>query len=281
VIVTNGGDELLRLAFTTFLDPGGRVGIAEPSYSLYPVLAAVQGCSVEAVPLQPDWSLPPDFASRMNAASVKLTCLVSPHAPSGVLTPVDRLAAIAAELDGVLLVDEAYVDFVDPDLQHDAVALLREFDNVLLLRTLSKGYSLAGLRFGFGLGTRSLIEPMLTKTRDSYNMDALAQALGGAAFSDQAYAGSTWLRVRLERERLREELALRGLDAPTSQANFLLVTVPPEHPQALGIHEALKQRDILVRYFDAPRLQDKLRITIGDRNQNDRLLAALDEIISS
>jgi histidinol-phosphate aminotransferase len=177
-------------------------------------------------------------------------------------------------------VDEAYVDFVDPDLQHDTIRLLREFDNVLLLRTLSKGYSLAGLRFGFGLGARSLIEPMLTKTRDSYNMDALAQALGGAAFSDQEYARATWHQVRLERERLRDELSLRGLDAPASQANFLLVAAPAERRQARDIYQALKQRDILVRHFDAPRLHDKLRITIGDRNQNDRLLAALDEIIS-
>jgi histidinol-phosphate aminotransferase len=280
VIVTNGGDELLRLAFTTFLGTGDVLGIAGPSYSLYPVLAAVQEARIVDVPLEADWSVPLDFAARMNAAGARLVCLVCPHAPSGALTSVDRIATIAGELDGVLVVDEAYVDFVDPVLGHDATPVVRELDNVLLLRTLSKGYSLAGLRFGFGLGATPVVAPMLTKTRDSYNVDALSQALGCAAFADERYAASTWDRVRSERAHLQAALAARGFSVPDSQANFLLAALPPRGGiAASALYQALKARGILVRHFDAPRLDDKLRITVGNRSQNDRLLAALDDIL--
>jgi histidinol-phosphate aminotransferase len=197
------------------------------------------------------------------------------------LIDADIIGNIANELDGVLLIDEAYVDFVEPSLRHDVVNLVRAFDNVLLLRTLSKGYSLAGLRLGYGIGSANLIEPMLTKTRDSYNVDAIAQAVACAAFADLEYAESTWERVRSERRRLRDALRARGFDVPASQTNFLLATVPLESTQGAGaMYAALKARGILVRYFAAPRLDDKLRITIGDPAQNDRLLAALDQILA-
>ena len=140
VVATNGGDEGLRLAITTFVDPGATLGLAEPSYSLYPVLAAVQDCTVAKVPLDTHWKPPPDLARRLNAAGARLTCLVNPHAPSGVLLDSATIARIATELDGVLLVDEAYVDFADPEREHDLVPLIRRHDNLLLLRTLSKGY---------------------------------------------------------------------------------------------------------------------------------------------
>ena len=149
VVATNGGDEALRLAITTFVDPGATLGVAVPGYSLSPVLAKVQDCAMVAVPLAPDWSLPADFAKRLNAAGAKLACVVNPHAPSGTLVALETVSALAAELDGVLLVDEAYVDFVDPELGHDLTPLLSDHDNVLLLRTLSKSYSLAGLRVAF------------------------------------------------------------------------------------------------------------------------------------
>jgi histidinol-phosphate aminotransferase len=277
VIATNGGDELLRVAFTTFLDAGDVFGTTDPSYSLYPVLAQIQSCPVVMVALTDDWNLPRDFATQMNDAGARLVCIVNPHAPTGVLADVDVIGGIANEFNGVLLIDEAYVDFVDPALRHDAINMVRAFDNVLLLRTLSKGYSLAGLRFGYGIGSRNLIEPMLTKTRDSYNIDAIAQTLACAAFADQRYAADTWSRVRNERRRLRDALRTRGFTVPASQSNFLLASVPLESRlSAAALYAALKQRGILVRYFDAPRLDDKLRITVGDPVQNDKLLAALD-----
>ncbi|MDZ7670163.1 MAG: aminotransferase class I/II-fold pyridoxal phosphate-dependent enzyme [Gammaproteobacteria bacterium] len=116
VLITHGGDEGLRLAVTTFVDPGATFAMAEPSYSLYPVLAAIQDAQLLRLPLDPAWQLPTDAAQRLNDAGARLTCLVNPHAPSGTLTPAGRLGELASAVNGVVLVDEAYVDFVDPDL---------------------------------------------------------------------------------------------------------------------------------------------------------------------
>lgn len=278
ILATNGGDEALRLAVTTFVDAGATFAVATPSYSLYEVLARVQDCRIEAVPMAADWTLPQGFASAVNGQRARLTCIVNPHAPSGSLTPVDALARLAADIDGVLLIDEAYVDFVDPARGHDATPLLREFDNVLLLRTLSKGYSLAGARFGFLLGAAALIEPIAAKTRDSYNTDAVSQCLAAAAFGDRAYAETTWRNVRAERERLRGALTALGFRVPPSEANFLLADAGRN---ARFIHQGLRERGVLVRHFDAGRLATALRITVGAPHQNDALLRALEAVFAA
>ena len=279
VVATNGGDEALRLALTTFVDPGAAFGMASPSYSLYPVLASIQDCRVVAVELSDDWLPPADLAARLNAEDVRLTCLVNPHAPSGALLDADAIASLAEGLSGVLLVDEAYVDFVDPALRHDLTGLVHRFDNLLLLRTLSKGYSLAGVRFGFLLGNAGLIEPIRDKTRDSYNVSVLAQAAAEAAFADVGHAEASWAAARRERQRLRERLLAAGFDTPASEANFLLAASPADAPPAPAIYAALKRRGILVRHFDAPRLAGRLRITVGTPEENDALLGALGEIL--
>jgi len=281
IIMTHGGDEALRLAMTTFVDPGAAFGMADPSYSLYPVLADIQDARVVAVPLASDWRLPADFASQLNAAGVKLTCVVNPHAPSGLLLDRATVAELAVNLDGVLLVDEAYVDFVDPAHGHDLVPLIREFDNLLLLRTFSKGYSLAGLRLGYLLGSSALIKTLITKTRDSYNIDAISQALGAAAVAERSYAAETWRRVRDDRERLRQGLAGLGLRAAPSETNFLLARVPTSSKlDAAALYSALKARGVLVRYFSAPRLTDCLRITVGTPEQNRQLLEELQRLLA-
>ena len=281
VIVANGGDEGLRMAITTFVEPGSPLGTAQPSYSLYPVLAQVHDAPVAEAELTGAWLPPADFARRMNAAGAQLTCLPNPHAPSGCLFDAGYVRDLAGELDGVLLVDEAYVDFVDPALKYDAVSLLHSIDNLLILRSFSKGYSLAGLRLGYVLGHTGLIEPMLTKTRDSYNVNEFGQGLGLAAFLDRDHAESTWAAVRRSRDRLADELASLGFTAPPSQANFLLAEAPPSFAlTARELYLALKERGILVRYFDAPRLRDKLRITVGTPDQNTRLVAELTALLT-
>jgi len=278
VIATNGGDELLRMAVATYVEPGAPIAMADPSYSLYPVLAEAHGSPMVRIPLQEDWSLP---APRKFAESqATLVFVVNPHAPSGYLTPVADLARLAEELRGraVLLVDEAYVDFVEPRLKHDAVELIRWFDNVLLLRSLSKGYSLAGLRFGYGMGAAELIRPMLEKTKDSYNVDAVAQALATAAMESRDAAAATWQAVRLQRERLTAELRRRSWRVPDSQSNFILAQPPGNIPSARKLYETLKERRVFVRYFDQDCLRDRLRISIGTQEQMDTLLTTLDEI---
>src|SRR5882724_3746962 len=202
VIATNGGDELLRLALTTFLDPGKPLGLLTPSYSLYSVLATIHGSPLASVPLGNDWSVPDDTAERWNAAGAPLAILTNPHAPSGTLASAAELHRLALTFRGVLLVDEAYVDFVDPEIGHETSALVAAHPNVLLLRTLSKGYSLAGLRLAYGLGDAELVAPMLSKTKDSYNVDAVAQAVGAAALQDVRSASASWEAVRNERETL-------------------------------------------------------------------------------
>lgn len=279
LVSTNGGDELLRLAITTFVDPGQPIGIAEPSYSLYPVLAALHDSPVHRVDLHDDWSLPDDFAARMNAAGAPLTMLVNPHAPSGRLMSPGAISALADALDGVLLVDEAYVDFADPG--HDIIPLIARHDNLLILRTLSKGYALAGLRLGYGIGPASLIAPIAAKARDSYSVDALADRLGAAALADQQTARDSWASVREQRARLTGALRDLGFSVPDSQANFCLARVPETAgATAAGLYAGLKARGILIRHFDTPRLNDHLRISVGTPAQNDALLAGLRSLLT-
>ncbi len=281
VVVTNGGDEALRLALTTFVKPGSSFGIASPSYSLYPVLADIHDANTVEVALADDWSLPENFAAVLNAAGVELTCIVNPHAPSGTLTNVATMAALAKNLHGLLLIDEAYADFIDAEAGYASAALVESHDNVLILRTFSKGYSLAGLRLGYLLGSTDLIDPIVSKTRDSYNVDHISQVLGLAAFNDMAYARQTWKKVRDEKLRLQNNLSQLGLHSPVSQSNFLLIEVPANAKlNAQTLYQHLKLQNILVRFFNGPRLDDKLRITVGTPAQNDALVEALTSMLT-
>lgn len=297
VIATNGGDELLRLVVTVFCDPDGAnrggpglakadnkrvgVGISVPSYSLVEVLAQIHGTRLTEVPLDEDFSLPDDFGDRLNRAGVQLALVVNPQAPSGRLEPLEKLSSMAKQFDGVVVIDEAYVDFAT----HDALPLLKPdrrlgrssgLDNVLILRSMSKGYSLAGLRFGYGLGHPDLIAA-LDKARDSYNTGVLAQLAATTALEHRQDAARTWQRVIEQRQRLESELVARGYTLMPSQANFLLATPPRVGPDAAVIYETLKRKGLLVRYFDQERLYDKLRITIGTAQQVDKLLKVLDD----
>lgn len=282
IIATRGGDELLRLLITTFVNPGESIGMTNPTYSLYPVLAQIQDCPVTKIELNEDWTLASDFAERINAAGCTLTFLVNPHAPSGKLLAVEDIARLASSLDSVLLIDEAYIDFVqDP---YDLVPLIFKHDNLVILRTLSKGYSLAGLRFGYGIGPAELIKPMLEKTRDSYNLDLLSQKIAEAAIANHRYAMSNCHKVIAERKRLKEALTSMGLEVESSQANFLLVSVhgdnePANFPSANTLYRQLKDHGILVRYFPEKRLRNKLRITVGTPQENDRLLSTLNVLL--
>jgi|TARA_B100002003_G_scaffold251934_1_gene299074 histidinol-phosphate aminotransferase len=280
IIPTNGGDELLRLAITTFANSGDTIAIAQPSYSLYPVLAEVQGCQLQQIPLDEDWLLAGDFVAQLNDADARIAFVVNPHAPTGILMGVERIAAIAENFNGVLVVDEAYVDFVDPELNYDLVPLIESCNNLLILRTLSKGFSLAGLRFGYGIGATSLIEPIAHKTRDSYNTDIISQQLATAAIRSVEHARQSWSKVRQERDRLTQELGELGLACLPSQSNFLLAKVP-HNIGADFLYRQLQQQQILVRYFEENRLRDKLRITVGTADENTLLISALGKLLNT
>jgi histidinol-phosphate aminotransferase len=280
IVATNGGDELLRLALTTFVDLGRAVGVATPSYGMYSVLAAIHQAPVSAVPLTEVWQLPDEAANRWNADRAQLAIVTNPHAPSGMLAPIDAIERLAVSFRGVLLVDEAYVDFVDPALAHDATRLIARHPNLLLLRTLSKGYSLAGLRLGYGLGNAALVAPILNKTKDSYNVDGIAQLLGTVALEDSAHAEASWEYVREQRRLLTQALAELGFLIDRSEANFVMASVPasPRWRDARDLQSKLESRRIFVRWFDEAGLRDRLRISIGTTEENRALVSAIEEI---
>lgn len=276
IIATNGGDELLRLILTCYCEPGteqGGIGVTDPTYSLYTVLAAIHDTPIVSVQRNDDFALAPDTVRQWNDAGCRVGMIVNPHAPTGRFESIDILRGLAESFNGLLLIDEAYIDFAPAD----AAQLVRDgVDNVILLRSLSKGYALAGLRFGYGIAHADIIAA-LDKARDSYNTDALSQAAAVAAIGDQTYAKQTWTSVVEQRGRLTAELRAREFNVLDSQSNFVL-TIPPDKWPAAQLYIDLKAQNLLVRYFDAPRLDDKLRITVGTPEQIDKLLTVIDEL---
>jgi histidinol-phosphate aminotransferase len=267
ILCTNGGDDLLTICFRAFCDAGRPVAYAQPTYSLYPVLANLQGCERIEVKRDPKGSL--DKLARIDAP---LTVICNPNAPTCDFISVDALAALAAKLTGVLLIDEAYVDFADDN----AIRLTNDYNNVIVLRSMSKGYSLAGIRFGFGIAQKMLIDGLM-KVKDSYNVDTVSIAAAAAAIRDQAYLKENVQKIVNERTRLTEQLRTMGFEVGDSQTNFILTRCVAQN--AKDVFDALVQRNIYVRYFALPGLEDKLRITIGTPQQNDLLLDALKEIV--
>lgn len=271
VICGNGSDELLTMIVRAFVGEGGLMTFPYPTYSLYEVLADIQGCARRAVDSPDDFSFP--SIETLLLDDPQLVFVNNPNAPTGVFFPEQTVAELADRAGGIVVVDEAYVDFADAD----CLDLARTRPNVLVLRTLSKSYSLAGLRFGFAVGSEELIAG-LAKVKDSYNISRLAVALAAAALRDQPHMRKNVERIRSERQRLAEALRERGFALADSQTNFVLATVPDGNGE--GWYLELKKRGILVRYFDRRRLRDKIRITVGTPDEIDALLEAVDEIIA-
>jgi histidinol-phosphate aminotransferase len=272
ILPFNGGDELLSVAIRAAAGETDAVAFLEPSYSLYPVLTELNGSRAVKVGYRIDgesWALP----AEIERVKAKILLIVNPNAPSGHLDPLARLAEIAERFKGLLLIDEAYVDFAPVD----ALELVKRFGNVLILRTMSKGYSLAGLRFGYAIAQPGLLRE-LEKVRDSYPVDAVAITAATAAIADQAYARGTWEKVKAERARVSAALRGMGFALPESHSNFVLATVPAGLT-GKGVYETLKARAILVRWWDLPRIADKVRITIGTPEQNERLLTELEKLV--
>ena len=271
ILAGNGSDDVLQIALRSYCGAGDVLASPDPTYSLYPVLAELADVTFVAVPWGPGWALPADALVATNPRAI---FFANPNAPSGTWVPPEEVSALASRTDALVLVDEAYVDFADTD----CLGLLTRHENVLITRTLSKGYGLAGLRFGYGIGHPSVIEQM-AKVKDSYNCDAVAIAAACAALDDQAYARDQWARIRSERDRVSAGLARRGFSVIPSLGNFVLATAPGG-TYARPLYEGMKERGVLVRLFDKPGLNDKLRITIGTLDENNTMFAALDASIA-
>ncbi|HSV27495.1 MAG TPA: histidinol-phosphate transaminase, partial [Sedimentisphaerales bacterium] len=220
------------------------------------------------VPFDAEFNLP----ARLAKTGAALTIVCNPNAPSGTLVPVEELGSLAEELKGrgVLLIDEAYVDFAP----RSCASLVKNFENVIVLRSMSKGYSLAGLRFGYGIACRKLVEGLL-KGKDSYNVDAISIAAATAAIRDQPYFSANAEKVKAERASLIASLRSIGLEALDSHANFVLVRIGGA--AAKRVCDELAARGIYVRYF--AELSDRLRISVGTAEQNGRLLEAIEQIL--
>ena len=270
VMVGNGSDELLALAVRALVDPGEAFVYPVPTYSLYPVLAQIHGAKALEVPFPADFSLPAELFGRTEPLAI----LCNPNAPSGTLVPASEVRRLAESLSGVLVVDEAYVDFAE----EDALTLARELPNVMVLRSLSKSFSLAGLRVGLAFGPAALIDGLI-KVKDSYNVDALAAAGADAALADMEHMRANVAKVKTTRARLTAGLGELGLHPVPSQANFVFVRCG--RGRVREVYLKLKERGILVRYFEDPCVEDGLRISVGTDAEVDQLLRELAEVLAA
>jgi len=269
IIVGNGSDDILNLIVRACAELGRKVVYPIPTYVLYRTLADMQPAERVEILYGEDYRLPIEELVAQNAA---VTFIASPNSPSGHVVPIEDLRRLAARLSGVLVIDEAYVDFAE----ETALPLVQEFENVMIVRTLSKGYSLAGLRLGFGIANPKLLSGLF-KVKDSYNIDAIACLVGAAAMRDQGYKNKCAEKVKQSRAKLAVELKQLGFRLWDSQTNFLLVQPPKGNAEE--IYLALKERGILVRYFKQLGLEDKLRITVGTDEQNQLLVERLIHLV--
>ena len=270
VICGNGSDDLLTMIFRAFTDPRRPMAMPDPAYSLYPVLAAMQGAESRLIPLTEEFALPDDFSEQAKGAN--LLAFPRPNAPTGMSFSRDAMERICRSFDGIVLIDEAYADFADDNCLDFAA----RFDNVIVMRTFSKSYSLAGLRLGYAVSSAAIIDGLM-KLKDSYNTDRLSQTIALAAFEDRDYLAECTAKVRATRARLTAALRELGFRVPDSQANFVFAAPPGGDGGAY--FEYLRRNAVIVRHFPAPRTRAFTRITIGTDPEIDRLLALTREFV--
>ncbi len=267
VTVGNGGDELIDLCFRAFVDAGDRVAFPTPTYPLFEPLCRIHEAIPSPHPTELPWELPPSLAPE--PASLKL--IVNPNSPTGAFFATQEVEAVVGASSGIVAIDEAYVDFA----AHSCLPLLEHHENVLLLRTFSKSYGLAGLRIGFALGPRDVIEA-IDSVKDSYNVDRLAIAAAVAAIEDEEHHRKLVSEVVKSRGILAGALAELGFDLVPSSANFVFAKPPKPAAEVVA---ALREHRILVRHYDREPIAGWIRITVGTRDQHEGLLAALKEIL--
>ncbi len=269
VIAGNGMDELLALAVRTFTDPGDTILTTYPTYILYETLAQLHGAQIVFDDLDDAFQLCETFFGK----NARLTFLPRPNSPSGVSAPRDAVERLCRESEGLVVIDEAYVDFADDS----CMDFPKRFENAIVMRTFSKSFSLAGMRVGIAVGRPELIAEFL-KTKDSYNLNAYSQAAALAAIQDYDHMVENAAKVRTTRARLIRAVEDLGFCVPPSQANFVLARWQGA-PSARELYLKLKEEGIFVRHFNARRLEDALRITVGTDDEIDTLLNALARLV--
>ena len=270
ILCGNGSDDLLTIITRALVSEGQRLRMPYPSYVLYKTLAEIQGAIADVVHFEPDWTLPVEFTDA--ASDPRLAVLANPNSPSGTCLPPEVVAEIAERLPCPLLVDEAYGDFADTN----CLRLVEQNEKIMVSRSLSKSYAMAGLRFGFLVAQPQMIDQFM-KVKDSYNCDAISIAAATAAIDDQDWLADNQQRIRSTRQRMIPPLEKMGFSVQTSQANFVWCTHSERPVQP--IYEQLKSQRILVRYMNYEGWGDGLRITVGSDEQVDVCLDAMGRII--
>lgn len=267
ILIGNGSDDILTILTRAFVPDGGLVVSPTPSYLLYKTLAEIQGARFEGVPFAQGWTLPRPWP----VPHANLTLAPNPNSPSGTLVTNKALEQLASELRRPLVIDEAYADFAPTH-----ALPLAKLPNVIVTRSFSKSYSLAGLRFGFAVARPDLVRECI-KVKDSYNCDSLSLAGAAAALEDQDYFRGIRAKILATRGRLERDLTKLGFSATPSHANFVWATRSdrPVKP----IFEELKSKKILVRYMDYGSHGEGLRISVGTDHEIDRLVAELHAIL--
>lgn len=266
ILCGNGSDDILTIVTRAFVGQGQRLRLPYPSYILYRTLAQLQGASWEEVHFRSDFTLDEKFSSMDDP--LKLVFLPNPNSPSGTILHPQQIAEIGERLRCALLVDEAYVDFAD----HNCIELVKQNPRIMISRTLSKSYALAGLRFGFLIAQPQIIA-MLRKVKDSYNCDSLSLAGATAAIDDQEWLRNNRQRIIATRTSMTTRLRQLGFTVTDSSANFVWCTRDDRPVQPL--YEALKRDRVLVRYMNYADWGDGLRISVGTDDQADACIGLL------
>lgn len=267
IIAGNGSDEILRLLVEGYLEKDAKLAILYPTYTLYKTL-----CEMREAKLIKYNAMTPDFPMEIASSDADMIMIANPNPPFGTYYSNDTLSMVCAKAKKALVViDEAYVDFA-PDC---SVGLLKKFDNVLITRSLSKSFSMAGLRVGYAMGHPEVISNLF-KIKDSYNVNGVSQAASLAALKDRKYNDEKLKVIVNEREKLKKAFSGMGFEVPDSQGNFVFLL--GNDPKK--IYQTLKDKKILIRYLSFPKLLDGIRITVGTPSQNKILIKEIKSIIS-
>jgi histidinol-phosphate aminotransferase len=271
IVIGNGSSELITALFRTFVDQERSAVMPYPTFALYQVAAEAANAAIQFIPTRDDYTVDVEALLSTNASVI---ALVNPNAPTGCLLSKDEIEAIIKRAPGLVCIDEAYMDFAGDE--HSAIPLTKQYGNLVVLRTFSKAYALSGARIGYAIGSPTIIKAF-EKTKTIYNVSSISMALAAQAMQDQQHMRATVTAVCATRDRFISDLIDIGFQAMPSQTNFVLCTPPAltGRPAAPQLVQLLAENGIAVRYFNAPRLQDKVRVSIGTDDQMEKLVTLL------